>query len=144
MDVVSLIKQHEGLRLLPYTDTTGHLTIGYGCNLTAGISEVQAQALLNLAVAHISLQLVSYTWFVNCNDARKAVLLDMAFNLGVAGLLEFRIMLECISRGDFAGAASQMVNSEWARQVGQRAATDAKIMKDGVFADGTGGNPAGH
>lgn len=142
MDTVNLIKKHEDLRLLPYTDTTGHLTIGYGCNLTAGITPEQAQALLNLKVVSLERQLMNYDWFFTCNEPRKAVLIDMAFNLGMEGLLGFRIMLDCINRGDWPGAASQMANSEWARQVGGRAVEDAKIMAEGVFTDGSGANSA--
>lgn len=137
MDVLSLIKRHEGLRLLPYTDTTGHMTIGYGCNLEAGITEAQAAALLQLKVIDIIDELGRYAWFTGCNLARQAVLLDMAYNLGVQGLLQFHIMLECVSRGDFAGAASQMAHSEWARQVGVRAVENAKIMAEGEFPDGS-------
>lgn len=140
MNVVELIKKHEGLRLKPYTDTTGHMTIGYGCNLSAGITEAQASALLALKFNDILSELNKYSWFNTVNEARRAVLTDMAFNLGVDGLLEFHIMLECVSRGDYAGAASQMAHSEWARQTGSRAVEDAKIMKEGVFPDGTGAN----
>ena len=35
--VQSWIKRDEGLKLEPYLDTTGHLTVGWGRNLQNGI-----------------------------------------------------------------------------------------------------------
>jgi GH24 family phage-related lysozyme (muramidase) len=47
MSIIDIIKQQEGCRLKPYTDTTGHITIGYGRNLTdCGISQDEADLML--------------------------------------------------------------------------------------------------
>jgi len=51
----------------------------------------------------------------------KMVLIDMAFNLGVNGLLKFKKTLEFIKNGKFINASNEMLNSAWKFQVGQRA-----------------------
>ena len=66
------------------------------------------------------------------DEVRAEVLVDMAFNMGVGGLLNFRKMLAAIDQGDFGVAADEMLNSQWARQVGKRAEHLARQMRMGV------------
>ena len=44
--LVSNIKQEEGYKAKPYTDTAGNITIGYGTNLSIGISKDEAELLM--------------------------------------------------------------------------------------------------
>jgi lysozyme len=55
----------------------------------------------------------------------------MAFNLGSAKLCAFHRMIEALSEGDFDEAATQMLNSRWAEQVGHRAIKLAQMMRYG-------------
>ena len=50
------------------------------------------------------------------------VLLDMAYNLGVNGLLKFSRTLRAIERGQWVEAGEEMKDSKWFEQVGSRAA----------------------
>lgn len=113
----------EELRLKPYTDSVGKLTIGAGRNLTdKGISLQEAQLLLanDIADATADLQ-AKLPWTATLDDVRKGALVNMAFNMGIGGLLEFHDFLARMQRGDFSGAAGAMLDSLWARQVGARA-----------------------
>ena len=113
----------EELRLKPYTDSVGKLTIGVGRNLTdKGISFQEAQGLLanDIADATADLQ-AKLPWTATLDDVRKGALLNMTFNMGIGGLLEFHDFLARMQRGDFSGAAGAMLDSLWARQVGARA-----------------------
>ncbi len=56
----------------------------------------------------------------------------MAFNLGMAGLLKFQKMITAIGCMDYGGAADEMLDSRWARQVGRRAQRLAEMMRTGV------------
>lgn len=129
-----LIKKHEGLRLQAYKDSRGILTIGYGHNLeTGGISAVAADQIFSDDVdGHASL-IKDFVWYQNLNDARRAVLLDMVFNLGVEGLLKFHGMIAALQVGNYTLAAQEMLSSVWANQVGPRAKEDAEIMKSGLY-----------
>lgn len=127
-----LIKQHEGLRLKPYECTAGKLSIGYGRNLDDnGISEVEADALLNNDLDSVCVRLESQDFWPSICVARQAVLMDMCFNLGWPRLSRFRKMLAALRVADFEAASVEMLDSVWARQVGQRAKTLAAIMRSG-------------
>ncbi len=117
------VRTHEGLRLRPYTDTTGHLSIGYGRNLTAnGIRVVEAEHMLaNDLVAAAAGVTTAYPWISTLTAPRQAVVIELAYNLGVTRLGQFQRTLELIRRGDYAGAGGRLRRSKWARQVGRRA-----------------------
>ncbi len=60
---------------------------------------------------------------------RAEVLIDMAYNLGVGGLLGFKRALAAVEAGDFPAAAAHMMDSRWAAQVGRRAVELAGLMR---------------
>lgn len=134
MDAIYLIKRHEGFRARAYRDTRGHLTIGYGTNIeTVELTEHSAGQLLADELAMICRHLSHLNGWKDLNEARRAVLLDMAYNLGVHGLLGFHDTLDYIEVGDYGKAADAMLDSDWAREVGTRAQDDATIMRTGEF-----------
>lgn len=124
---------HEGLRLRPYRDTVGKLTIGFGRNLDdVGISKAEARHLLANDIAKVERELAaSIPWWRDLSFNRQLVLADMAFNLGIAGLLKFKQTLGAVETGDYIGAAEGMLNSKWAQQVGGRAIRLARMMAEG-------------
>jgi lysozyme len=58
-------------------------------------------------------------------------MINMAFNLGFAGMMKFKKMIAAIEKKDFEQAATEMLNSRWADQVGERADRLAKMMFTG-------------
>lgn len=127
------LKMDEGLRLFPYEDTVGKLTIGYGRNLDdVGISRVEALQMLSNDIAKTLSGLHSHIpWFGKLSPNRKRVLANMAFNLGLDGLLKFTATLKLIKYGLYLEASLAMLESKWAKQVGPRAQRLAQLMKDG-------------
>ena len=77
------LKLHEGLRLHPYADTTGHLTIGWGHDLTDdGIGTDLAELMLSedISVAMQSaFQLIPFVALLD--DVRVLADLDIAIGL---------------------------------------------------------------
>lgn len=136
MNLKELLIKHEGLRLDLYQCPAGFWTIGVGRNLEAnGISEDEAMLLLqndiNRCEASIT-QLDSFSGFWPAlTEARQAVLISMAFNLGMAGLLRFKKMIAALQALDFQQAAEEMLDSQWATQVGQRAVELSSMMETG-------------
>lgn len=130
MNILDQLKRDEGFRQFPYKDTVGILTVGYGRNLEAtGINKEEAAFLLQRDVDRVTASLRSaLPVFDSLSDARKGVLVNMAFNLGLLGLLRFRQMISCLNKGDYSGAAREMLDSDWAKQVGARADRLAKQM----------------
>lgn len=135
MDIFEQLRRDEGVRLKPYTDTVGKLTIGVGRNLTdKGISDDEATLLLQDDVAEVTSALTAaLSWLATLDDARKGVLVNLAFNLGVAGLLAFHNTLTALQAGDWTTAAAQLLDSKWAGQVGARATRLADQIRLGAW-----------
>jgi lysozyme len=113
----------EGLRLKPYRCTAGKLTIGVGRNLDdRGITEGEARLLLGNDIAECwgSLR-KALPWLLQAPETVQEALVNMAFNLGVGGLLSFKQTLELLASRDYAAASKAMLASKWAGQVGKRA-----------------------
>jgi lysozyme len=129
---IAMLEIDEGLRLKPYRCTSSKLTIGYGRNLDdRGITIAEADQMLLNDVECFYTQLSKFPAFAKLNEARQAVLVNMAFNLGMAGIRDFKMMWAAISLDNYQGAAVQMLQSKWAGQVGQRATRLAEIMRAG-------------
>ena len=126
--------RHEGLRLKPYRCTAGKLTIGYGRNLDdKGISKSEAYELLANDIRSCGEQLIDEIpeIYSGLDEVRKSVLLNMCFNLGIGGLLEFKNTLAFVAAGDWERAANGMLASKWAKQVGHRAIELSELMRKG-------------
>lgn len=129
------LEKHEGMRQFPYVDTTGNTTIGIGRNLTAkGISHLEAMFLLNNDIGEAQREVWQFLPQLHCLDeARLIVLIELAFNIGIEHVLQFKKMIAALVAGDFKKASAEMLNSEWAKQVGMRAHEMAYQMETGVL-----------
>lgn len=123
----------EGIRLKPYRCTAGKLTIGVGRNLDdVGISEDEAYLLLDHDIAACVADLDrALPWWGTLSEARQRALLNMRFNLGLSRLLGFKQMLTALQQGDYQTAAAQALDSQWAKQVGDRAQRIAALIREG-------------
>lgn len=128
------LRLHEGERLKPYRCTAGRLTIGVGRNLDdRGITADESAMLLANDITREETELLrALPWVAKLDEVRQRVLLDMAFNLGLAGLLAFKRTLATIQAGDYRQAATMMLDSRWAKQVGQRAERLSRMMATGM------------
>lgn len=127
------VKAHEGLRLKPYKCTAGKVTIGYGRNLDDnGITTAEANMMLDLDMTLSDLEARKFTdAFNEMSDVRKAVIVEMVFNLGLTRLNKFKKLKQALEEGDYEKASFEMLDSKWAVQVGNRANTLAEQMKRG-------------
>lgn len=130
------LRRDEGSRLHSYRDVAGNLTIGVGHNIDAhgiAITPEQEDQLLNEDVARAMAETLAYLpWVQDLDEPRQRVIFNMAFNLGTVGLLSFHHTIAEIHKRDFQSAAASMLNSRWARQVGNRAIRLADTMRSGV------------
>lgn len=125
----------EGLRLKPYKDSVGKLTIGCGRNLDdVGLSLTEAEYLLDNDIVRAAAAVLAHIpWTHTLDEVRRAALTNMCFNLGVKGLLGFKKSLAAMERGDWRTAAVEMLDSKWAKQVGVRAERLAKQIATGEW-----------
>lgn len=132
--VTEMLKRHEGVRLKPYVDTVGKLTIGVGRNLDdVGISLGEAEFLLERDIDRVVADLTrAVPVWLTLDEVRQHVLVDMCFNAGITRLLGFKKAVAAVQSGDYETAAAEMLNSKWATQVGLRAKTLADMMRSGT------------
>lgn len=135
--LVGWVAREEGFRARPYRCSEGYLTVGYGLNLDAGISPEEARLLLTYRLAKLASEItVALPWWGGLDEVRRGVLLAMAYQLGVRGLMQFRSTLARVQAGDYEGAAKQMLRSLWARQTPARARRTAEAMRTGRWPEG--------
>lgn len=142
--VLEILRREEGTRSKVYDDATGkpvvpgykmigHPTIGVGRALDVnGISDLEINALLTndiLGLLREVPKLVS-TWS-SLTVNRQAVLICMAFQMGVRGLAGFKATLRAIERGAYDTAATNMLASLWAKQAPTRVKRMAALMRSG-------------
>ena len=116
---ITKLKDLEGLRLKTYTDTTGHLSIGWGRNLDSrGISYDEAEMMLanDLDIATAEAR-SNFDWFDRLDPVRQDFIVMMIFNIGVPRLKGFKKMLAAIEAQDWGRAGAELVDSTWAKQV---------------------------
>ena len=131
----NMTKTFEGLRLKPYKCTAGKLTIGYGRNLEdVGISQAEADMMFErdfaMAESEVKklLRVNGIDW--ECLiEQRFYVLTDMMFNMGYDRLSKFKKMLYALKKGLYEDVANEMLDSVWAKQVGNRATQLAALMR---------------
>ena len=148
--LIPRLKDSEGWRDEAYMDTTGNVTIGYGFNLCRlvlppGVSFREVRIvpvtklpqplgeawLTGLTLGVIEELTFALPWIKSLDDVRQGVLTDMAYNLGVPGLMRWPIFLGQVQRGEYAEAATNMRSTLWAHQVGRRADRLAGMMASG-------------
>jgi len=121
--LIDQLKRDEGFRATAYKDSRGILTIGYGFNIETGVlPEDVADYWLAVKAGAVQRALSTLLpWTDKLDVVRRGVLQNMAYNLGVNGLMQFKLLLAYAQKGDWATAAAQMQTSEWYKQVGARA-----------------------
>lgn len=125
------LRRDEAVRLKPYSDTKGKLTIGVGRNLTdRGITEAECDAMLEHDIDVVAHELaIALPWAAGLSEPRQRALANMAFNMGVPTLRDFKNMLAALEAGDWDKASAEALASRWAGQVGERAKRIAAVFK---------------
>src|SRR5262245_24933165 len=101
MEIIEQLTRDEGVVLNAYQDSLGYWTIGIGRMIDkrkgGGISLAEAKTLLANDVQKVNEQLAArLPWTSTLDDARKGVLTNMAFNMGIENLILFKRTLACV------------------------------------------------
>lgn len=133
-ELEALIKRHEGFSQHPYKDRND-VSVGYGRNLTTnGISEEEALYLLRNDVARIKKALSKkFPVFDELTNPRRAVMVSMAYGLGVEGVSDFALLWESLERRNYDKAALEIYLSSYCTQVRTRCFELAAIMETGDY-----------
>lgn len=122
----------EGRKEKLYYDSLGIPSAGIGRNLRdVGLRPDEIDYLFNNDLNEAEAKArVFFPSFDHLSDARKAVLLNLAFNVGNK-LAEFVKLRKAVQEENFDQAATELLCSKWSNQVGVRATRLAQQMRIG-------------
>jgi lysozyme len=150
-ELYSQISKHEGIEPSVYKDTLKHPTIGIGFNLDdksnqqklaklginlnellsgKELSQTQIKQLYNLSLTTAYADAKKFLPNLQSHpvEVQKAII-DMSFNLGINKLMQFKKLRNALATKNYKLAAAEMLNSNWASQVGRRAQTLASMVR---------------
>jgi|TARA_R100001224_G_C3894017_1_gene106015 lysozyme len=135
VDMERLKKQlviDEGLELKPYRCSADKLTIGVGRNIQeVGITEAEAMVLLENDIARVAGECTrAFDWFLGLTPIRKEAIINLVFNMGLSKFKQFKKTIAFIEAGDWERAGAELLDSNYARQVGQRSQRVANMLAD--------------
>ena len=148
MNIVSLLRYEEGFKEKPYFCSEGYPTIGTGIKLgpkgaalsnyqitiSKEVDAVWMAEIIKQKVAEMSVNQGITAAMSSCNDARKSILISMAYQMGADGLAKFNNTLKAVAEQRWNDAANGMLNSSWAKQTPNRAKRHAKQMLTGEWS----------
>lgn len=137
-DSYSQLKRDEGEVLHAYQDHLGFWTIGIGILIDkrkgGGLRPEESEFIFRNRLKLLDAELTDrLPWISKLDPARKGVLTNMAFQMGVAGLLGFKNTLALIQSGKYQDAAKAMLQSKWATQTPARANRLSRQMETGIW-----------
>ena len=149
MDIEKLREEliaDEGMRLDVYKCTAGYLTVGVGHRIIEGdaeygkplgytITERRMKQLFDLDIAIVREDCHRlYEDFSDLPEEAQRIIANMVFNMGLPRMRLFKAMRKCVNDRDWAGAALEMLDSKWARQLQNSSERLVKRMR--ALADG--------
>ena len=138
--LLAMLKRHEGVESHAYKCSEGKITVGVGRNIDSeggiGLSDEEIDFLLQNDIQRCIVELSSeYDWFADLDDTRRDAMVDIAFNLGITRLRLFKRALAAMAEGNYKQAATEFLDSKWAKQVGGRALELTDMISSGEYAD---------
>jgi len=136
--IVELLLEEERFVKHAYEDSLGYLTIGIGRLIDkrkgGGLSYEEGLYLLHNDIDEKEEELDHrLPWWRELDENRRTVILAMAFQMGVAGLLKFKQTLEAIRSCNWDEAGVRMRRSLWYRQTPSRAERMARVIETGSW-----------
>jgi lysozyme len=139
----ALLVKHEGLKLSPYRDANGFLTVGVGHNLAANpivpeptypLTVDRCYDILRQDINIVEDQLSHhFSWYVRVDSVRASALVDLCFNVGIEGLLGFNAFLGYCQLANWNAAAGDLLTTLYAKQVPTRAQDLAGMLNTGKW-----------
>ena len=129
-NIKEMLIKNEGLCLNLYKDSLGYNTIGVGrCLDKNGLSEDEAMYLLENDINRVVANL-DKVWEVwrSFPPLAQEVCVDMAFQLGITGFMNFRQTRALMEMGCWLEASEEVLRSKYAVQTPNRAARNSRKL----------------
>lgn len=126
----------EGYRAFVYKDSEGYDTVGIGFLVDhrrgRGLSMEECLVILDMRVMRLYNEISDkLPWFKKLSDGRQRALINMAYQMGVKGVLNFKNMISALRSGDYVIAEIEALDSKWAKQTPARAKRIAAMLRMG-------------
>ena len=132
MSLEDRIKRHEGCRNTPYKDSEGIMTVGYGRNLEAvPFTQDEMDLMFKNDFERARKGAESFYVYEFLNRARRGVLIEMVFQMGTAGVKNFKKFRAAALQQKWQEAHDEMLDSRWHDQTPERARELATIFLRG-------------
>ena len=125
------VKDHEGYRNKVYLDSLGKRTVGVGhlCVEDFWEDDKEYEEKFLMTILEHDLQsaikgakeLMSENGCNDIDEIAEELIIEMVFQLGKTGVSKFRNMWKHLSALEYSMAASEMLDSRWAKQTPNRA-----------------------
>ena len=129
--LLASVKKHEGYRNKVYLDTLGKRTVGVGhlCVEDFWEDDKEYEEKFLMTILEHDLQsaikgakeLMSENGCNDIDEIAEELIIEMVFQLGKTGVSKFRNMWKHLSALEYTSAASEMLDSRWAKQTPNRA-----------------------
>ena len=133
--LIETLRRHEGVKNTLYKCTSDKWTIGVGRNLEdVGLSEEEIDMLLLNDIVRTKELMDDYIpWHNELDEVRQEALINFVFNVGIGTTMKFKNAMTSLEEGDYAAGAAHMLDSAWAKQVGDRAIEITDMIKTGEY-----------
>jgi lysozyme len=135
--LIEILRRHEGVKNTLYKCTSDKWTIGVGRNLEdVGLSEEEIDFLLLNDIVRTKELMDDYIpWHSDLDEVRQEALINFVFNVGIGTTMKFKNAMAALEEHDYDTAATEMLDSNWAKQVGSRAEEVTQMIKTGEYQD---------
>jgi len=133
--LIETLKRHEGVKDTLYKCTADKWTIGVGRNLEdVGLSEDEIDYLLQNDIERTKNLIERYMpWYNDLDEVRQEALINFVFNVGIGTAMKFKNAMAALEAHDYDTAAIEMMDSNWAKQVGNRAIEVTEMIRTGEY-----------
>tara|TARA_Y100000996_G_C22523911_1_gene643602 strand:+ start:341 stop:769 length:429 start_codon:yes stop_codon:yes gene_type:complete len=135
--LIEQLKRHEGVSAYCYKDINNLEHIGVGRNISKtgmGLSMEEIEYLLSNDILRCIKELsAEYQWFGSLDEVRQEAIINIFFNLGATKYRGFKKANAAMEAADYKLAATEFLDSRWARQVGNRALELTDIIRTGEY-----------
>jgi len=133
--LIDTLRRHEGVKDTLYKCTSDKWTIGVGRNLEdVGLSEEEIDFLLLNDIIRTKDLMDNYMpWHKDLDKVRQEALINFVFNVGIGTAMKFKNGMSSLEEGDYPSAAAHMLDSAWAKQVGDRAIEITQMIETGEY-----------
>ena len=130
--LIERLKVNEGFRSSVYQCSLGFDTIGYGFAIKdLELTEKEAEHLLENRVSQKHFHLLdNLDWYSDMPPEVQGVILEMVYQLGFSGFKKFKKAISNMKDKNWKGAATEMLDSRWAKQTPNRSNSLADIVRE--------------